>query len=111
MQSRGISSMAARVECGADQDSGVAMSSRMGRKRRVKARPTTHFMPGFTGFVPRIQVLRSPFFSITVVKVALDTWRAASTASLLSVIRLVSFGGSGGEKPRHESVAALYDMT
>ena len=82
--------MAARVEWGADHDSGVAMSSRMGRKRSVKARPTTRFWPGFTGLVPRIQVLRRPFFNITVVKVALETCCAAMIVSLLKVIWLYS---------------------
>ena len=37
----GIASIAARVDFGEDQDSGVARSSRAGTKRRVKAGPTT----------------------------------------------------------------------
>ena len=40
MQPAGMSSMAARVEIGDDQDSGVARSSRAGTKRSVNARPT-----------------------------------------------------------------------
>ena len=36
----GIASMAARVERGEDHASGVALSSRAGMKRKVKAGPT-----------------------------------------------------------------------
>ena len=39
MQPSGIASMAARVDIGEDQDSGVARSSRAGTKRSVNARP------------------------------------------------------------------------
>ena len=39
MHPAGIASIAARVEIGDDQDSGVARSSRAGTKRSVKARP------------------------------------------------------------------------
>src|SRR3546814_2662832 len=46
MQPAGIASMAARVDFGEDQDSGVARSSRAGTKRSVKARPTSRFCPG-----------------------------------------------------------------
>src|SRR5271165_255623 len=41
MHPTGIASIAARVDFGEDQDSGVARSSRAGTKRRVKARPTS----------------------------------------------------------------------
>ena len=39
-QPAGIASIAARVEMGLDQDSGVARSSRAGTKRNVNALPT-----------------------------------------------------------------------
>src|SRR3546814_19325358 len=81
MQPAGIASMAARVDFGEDQDSGVARSSRAGTKRSVKARPTSLGCPGCSGRVPRIQTLRSPFFSSSVVIVAVDT--AASVSTIL----------------------------
>ena len=68
----GIASIAARVETGDAQLAGVARSSRAGTKRRVKARPTTRGWPGRIGRVPRIQRLRRPFLSRTVVSVAVD---------------------------------------
>ena len=40
-QPAGMSSIAARVERGEDQEAGVATSSRPGMNRSVKARPTT----------------------------------------------------------------------
>ena len=73
MQPSGIASMAARVEIGDDQDFGVARSSRAGTKRSVKARPIRRGWPARIGLVPRIQTLRSPFFSSTVVMVAVET--------------------------------------
>jgi hypothetical protein len=65
MQPAGIASIAARVEIGDDQDSGVARSSRAGTKRSVKAGPTMRGWPGRSGRVPRSQTLRRPFFSST----------------------------------------------
>src|SRR6201991_2211781 len=70
MQPSGIASIAVRVEIGDDQDSGVARSSRAGTKRRVKAGPTRRGRPGRSGRAPRIQTLRRPFLSSTVVIVA-----------------------------------------
>ncbi len=55
---------------GFDHDSGVARSSRAGTKRSVNAGPTRRGWPGFNGIVPRIQTFRSPFFSSSVVIVA-----------------------------------------
>ena len=69
----GMASMAARVEIGLPQDSGVARSSRAGTKRSVKAGPTRRGWPVRIGFAPRIQTFRSPFFSRTVVIVAVET--------------------------------------
>src|SRR5690242_4584464 len=70
MQPFGIASIAVRVEIGDDQDSGVARSSRAGTKRSVKAGPTSRGCPGLSGRAPRIQMFRRPFFSSTVVMVA-----------------------------------------
>jgi hypothetical protein len=70
MTPSGIASIAARVEIGAPHDAGVAKSSRAGTKRSVKARPTRRGCPGARGRVPRIQTLRKPCFSSTVVSVA-----------------------------------------
>ena len=66
----GIASIAARVEIGDPHDAGVARSSRAGTKRKVKARPTRRRAAAAspTGRAPRIQTLRRPFFSSTVVK-------------------------------------------
>src|SRR3979409_2487840 len=72
-QPSGIASIAARVDRGDDQDSGVARSSRIGMKRRVKAAPTTRGKPERNGRQPRNQTLRRPFFSRIVVMVAVDT--------------------------------------
>src|SRR5690606_27897540 len=63
-------------------DSGVARSSRAGTKRSVKARPTRRGVPSRSGFGPRIQTLRKPFFSSTVVMVAVATLRSAARSSL-----------------------------
>ena len=92
MQPSGIASIAARVEIGEDQDSGVARSSRAGTKRRVKARPTSRGWPGRRGLVPRSQTLRRPFFSRTVVMVAVVTLDRVSmiSASVAMAIAPVS---------------------
>ena len=71
-QPSGIASIAARVEIGEAQDAGVARSSRAGTKRSVNARPTTRASSRI-GCALRIQTLRSPFFSSTVVSVAVET--------------------------------------
>ena len=76
-----MASMAARVEIGAPQDAGVARSSRAGTKRSVKARPTRRGWPGASGFEPRIQTLRRPFLSSTVVSVAVVTLDSLATIS------------------------------
>ena len=81
MQPSGIASIAVRVEIGDDQDSGVARSSRAGTKRRVKAGPTSRGCPGRSGRDPRSQTLRSPFFSRTVVMVAVETRDSVAMAS------------------------------
>ena len=52
MQPSGIASIAARVERGEAQDSGVARSSRAGTKRSVNAGPTMRGWPGASGRVP-----------------------------------------------------------
>ena len=81
MHSAGIASIAARVDFGDDQDSGVARSSRAGTKRSVNARPTSRFCPARSGCVPRSHTLRSPFFSRMVVMVAVVTFDSVSTIS------------------------------
>ena len=73
-----MSSIAARVERGEAQDSGVARSSRAGTKRMVKARPISRGSPARSGFGPRIHTLRRPFFSSTVVMVAVETPASAA---------------------------------
>ena len=80
-QPSGISSIAARVEIGDAQDAGVARSSRAGTKRSVNARPTTRACSARSGGASRIQTLRSPFFSSTVVSVAVETPSRISAAS------------------------------
>ncbi len=47
----------------------------------MKAGPTNRFCPGFSGLVPRIQMLRRPFLSRTVVIVAVDTCDSVAIAS------------------------------
>ena len=69
----GIASMAARVDVGEAQLSGVARSSRAGTNRSVNALPTLRGWPLRMGLVPRIQTLRSPFFKRMVVRVAVVT--------------------------------------
>src|SRR5580692_6474364 len=81
MQPAGIASIAVRVEIGDDQDSGVARSSRAGTKRSVKAGPTSRGSPGLSGRAPRIQTLRKPFLSRTVVTVAVETRERVAIAS------------------------------
>jgi hypothetical protein len=56
------------VEVGEAHDAGVARSSRRGRKRSVKAGPTTRWLAFPSGLVPRIQTFRSPIFRRTVVR-------------------------------------------
>ena len=76
----GIASIAVRVEMGEAHEAGVARSSRAGTKRRVKARPARRWAEaaGPIGRAPRIQTLRKPFFSSTVVSVAVVTDSSAS---------------------------------
>ena len=83
----GIASIAARVEVGELQDSGVARSSRAGTKRSVKARPTTRGCFGCSGPVPRIHTLRRPFLSSSVVRVAVVTpARARMTPDMIESV-------------------------
>src|ERR1700760_4097901 len=93
MQPSGIASIAVRVEIGDDQDSGVARSSRAGTKRNVKAGPTSRGCPGRSGFVPRIQTFRRPFFRRTVVMVAVDTLERVAIASGVRDIEQSAPGG------------------
>ena len=95
MQPAGIASIAVRVEIGDDQDSGVARSSRAGTKRSVKAGPTSRGCPGRSGLVPRIQTLRRPFLSRTVVMVAVETRDSVAIASGVRDIGKAGSGGSG----------------
>src|SRR6202045_1733722 len=81
MQPSGMASIAVRVEIGDDQDSGVARSSLAGTKRKVNAGPTSRGCPGRSGREPRIQTFRRPFFSRTVVMVAVDTCERVLIAS------------------------------
>jgi hypothetical protein len=70
-------------------------------KRSVKARPTVRGWPVRIGCVPRIQTLRSPFFSNSVVSVAVVTLdnaaivvRGRSMRSPLSIVgTLAQFAG------------------
>ena len=73
MQPAGMASIAARVEIGDAHDAGVARSSRAGTKRSVKARPTRRRGAACSGRARRIQTLRRPFLSSTVVSVAVVT--------------------------------------
>ncbi len=90
-------SIAARVEPGDDQDSGVARSSRAGTNRSVNARPTIRGSPCRSGRVPRIQTLRKPFFNRTVVSVAVETpesvRRIVPSSGRVSAINFLSFVG------------------
>lgn len=96
----GIASIAARVEIGAPQDAGVARSSRAGTKRSVNARPICLGVPGTSGRVPRIQTLRRPFFSSTVVSVAVQTCCRAAITSGDSGRTATSFMGGGQDGKR-----------
>ena len=101
MQPGGIASIAARVEIGDDQDSGVARSSRAGTKRRVNARPTVRPVAVGKGRVPRIHTLRSPFLSSTVVRVAVEmrsSARACAASRVFGSVRMsVGINGFGSE--------------
>jgi hypothetical protein len=99
MQPSGIASMAPRVERGDDHDSGVARSSRIGTKRRVKAGPTSRSPALKIGVGPCIQVRRMPFLRRIVVIVPVEVARKASARVLSRVI-----GGSGLE------VAMVYGL-
>ena len=79
----GISSMAARVEIGLAQLSGVAKSSRTGTKRKVKAGPMMRSPLENSGFGPFIQQRLMPFFSSMVVIVAVVTLRNTSNSASL----------------------------
>jgi hypothetical protein len=92
MQPGGIASIAARVEMGLDQDSGVARSSRAGTKRSVNALPTSRGWPALRGRVPRIHTLRSPFFSSSVVRVAVVTFSRVATISLSLLMASFAIG-------------------
>jgi hypothetical protein len=81
----GISSIAARVEIGLAQLSGVAKSSRTGTKRKVKAGPMMRSPLETSGFGPFIQQRRMPFFSNIVVIVAVVTLRNTSNKASLIV--------------------------
>ncbi len=89
-QPAGMSSMAARVERGDAQAAVVAMSSRAGTKRSVKAGPTTRCTSACKGAGPRSQTLRRPIFSSTVVSVAVETWpsRRACHNSVMCALSL-----------------------
>jgi hypothetical protein len=91
--------MAARVETGEDQDSGVARSSRAGTNRKVNARPISLGWPARIGLVPRIQTLRSPFFSSTVVTVAVDTPESAESVAGSMVIGCSVRWREAGQSP------------
>jgi hypothetical protein len=87
----GIASIAARVEIGDAHDAGVARSSRAGTKRSVNARPTLRSgNRSASGNAPRIQTLRRPFLSRTVVSVAVVTpasaLRVASSSGWGSIV-------------------------
>src|SRR5579862_3389110 len=85
----GMASIAARVEIGLAQLSGVAKSSRTGTKRSVKAGPTIRSPPATSGFGPFIQQRRMPFLSSIVVIVAVVTLRNISNrASLIGSPRV-----------------------
>src|SRR5262245_151763 len=95
MQPSGMASIAARVEIGLPQLSGVARSSRTGTKRSVKAGPTRRWPPSTIGSAPLIQQCRMPFFRSIVVMVAVVTWRRTSKAALITSL----LGFSGGREP------------
>src|SRR4051794_19410893 len=105
MQPSGIASIAVRVEIGDDQDSGVARSSRAGTKRSVKAGPTRRGRPGRSGRAPRIQILRRPFFSRTVVMVAVVMPARILRASGDSDMETDELRMGGKERAHHASPA------
>src|SRR5262249_16443741 len=84
MQPSGIASMAARVEIGLPQLSGVARSSRAGTKRMGKAGPTSRLPPGGSGIGPFSQPFRIPFLSSIVVMVAVVTRLSFSNNGFMS---------------------------
>ncbi len=94
-QPSGIASIAARVEIGDAQEAGVARSSRAGTKRSVNARPTMRGCSGRNGLAPRIQTLRRPFLSSTVVRVAVVT--PSQRGENLGIGRHDMFPGSAGQ--------------
>ena len=75
-----------RAEIGLDHDAGVVRSSRAGTKRSVNAGPTSRGCPGLSGRVPRIQTLRGPFLSNTVVIVAVVIHASVAAACASSAI-------------------------
>src|SRR4029077_20948287 len=79
----GMSSIAARVEIGLDQLSGVAKSSRTGTNRSGNAWPQIRSPPRTSGFGPLIQQRRMPFFSNMVVTVAVVNLRRMSNKAAL----------------------------
>jgi len=82
-----MASIAARVEIGDAQDSGVAKSSPAGTKRNVNAGPTMRRPAAVAiGIGPLIQIRRIPFFSRTVVIVAVDARSSARSSLDLSLI-------------------------
>jgi hypothetical protein len=84
----GMASIAARVEIGLAQLSGVAKSSRTGTKRSVNAGPTMRSPPKTSGFGPLIQQRLMPFFKSIVVIVAVGTLRKMSNNASVIVASL-----------------------
>ena len=77
--------MANRVDFVDDRDSGVARSSRPGKKRIVKARPTIRGELGSSNRTPRSQTLRNPLFRSAIVTVAVEKdVKAACASSFIS---------------------------
>src|ERR1700730_7405363 len=93
--------MAARVEIGLPQLSGVARSSRAGTKRSVNAGPINRGPPGTSGLGPCIQHRLMPFLSNMVVMVAVVTLRRTSNVAALIESLVV------GKRPRHNMRARL----
>src|SRR5260370_4851222 len=79
----GMASMAARVDIGLPQLSGVDRSSRAGTKRRVNGGPIKRGPPGTSGFGPCIQHRLMLFLSNMVVMVAVVTLRRTSNVAAL----------------------------
>jgi hypothetical protein len=100
--------MAARVEIGLAQLSGVAKSSRTGTKRKVKAGPTMRSPVGVSGFGPFIQQRRIPFFRSIVVIVAVVTLRKISNrASLIVRLAEKDRAGFNARNRRHDAAFHL----